>query len=180
MKAKEFVRQLLTEAKSNPRLCIVQLFGSDSGFVVSHAALASGQCSAALIPEVDFSLDDLFDNHIAPSLETKLRDDGSPYGIVLVAENAIPVDVEKYIDLEYVGLDKKEKAAIRKFQSQGRRVHGQTPDELRSGGLKVISKVLAEKIKSMPDRYWNDFRVFTNGSQFSGHHFRAEAGHPCC
>mgnify|MGYP003819029671 CR=1 FL=1 len=60
-KAKEFISQLDTEAKSNPRLCVVQLFGSDSGFVVSHAALASGVCKAALIPEVGFTMAKLSD-----------------------------------------------------------------------------------------------------------------------
>ena len=57
-KGREVIEHLSTEVQSNPRLCIVQLFGSDSGFVVSHAVLASatGHCLAALIPEVKFSM----------------------------------------------------------------------------------------------------------------------------
>src|SRR5512146_2388185 len=57
-KAREILAILDTEVKSNPRLCILQLFGSDSGFVVSHTVAASGsdQCDAALIPEVKFSM----------------------------------------------------------------------------------------------------------------------------
>ena len=63
-KAKEFAIHLHTEAKSNPRLCVMQLFGSDSGFVVSHAALASNVCDLALIPEVEFDTETIFRQHI--------------------------------------------------------------------------------------------------------------------
>jgi len=45
-----------------------------------------------------------------------------------MAETAIPTDCEDYIDEPYVGLDKSEKAAVRAFNRNGRRVHGQTPD----------------------------------------------------
>ncbi len=57
-RARELVEQIATEVTSNPRLGVVQLFGSDSGYVVSHAVLAAkkGICDAALIPEVDFSM----------------------------------------------------------------------------------------------------------------------------
>jgi 6-phosphofructokinase 1 len=162
-KAKEFVQHLITEAKSNPRLCIVQLFGSDSGFVVSHAALASGECSAALIPEADFSMKSLSD-HIRKELISKRRHaTQSPYGIIIAAETAIPWDVEQYLDDVEIGLEDDEKNAIRKFLANGRRVQGQTPDELRSGGLKIISRVLSNEIKKIPgDPYWKKFRVFTN------------------
>jgi 6-phosphofructokinase len=121
-KAKEFISQLDTEAKSNPRLCIVQLFGSDSGFVVSHAALASGVCRAALIPEVGFTMA-RFSQHIrrqlARDFDTKNRRlQQSPFGIILLAETAIPRDVEDYIDnpkYPEVKLDEEEKEAIRRF-----------------------------------------------------------------
>jgi 6-phosphofructokinase 1 len=121
-KAKEFIVQLNTEAKSNPRLCIVQLFGSDSGFVVSHAALASGACMAALIPEVNFTMQKLSEN-IRERMRQKYKnraDNGgqSPYGLVLLAETAIPQDVEDYIDnpnYPALGLEESEKEAIRKF-----------------------------------------------------------------
>jgi hypothetical protein len=47
-----------------------------------------------------------------------------------------------------------------------RRIHGQTPDELRTGGLKIVSRVLQSDIRNPAlmdnDPYWNDFRVFTN------------------
>ena len=48
---------------------------------------------------------------------------------------------------------------------RGRRVHGQTPDELRRGGLRVIVDVLQSDIRNpnlMPDEYWRHYRVFTS------------------
>ena len=123
-KAQEFIVQLNTEAKSNPRLCIVQLFGSDSGFVVSHAALASGACMAALIPEVNFTMRKL-SSDITKRMQKKYEDKDkemnrgqSPYGLVLLGETAIPQDVEDYIDnSDYpdLGLEEGEKEAIRRF-----------------------------------------------------------------
>jgi len=121
-KAKEFISQLDTEAKSNPRLCIAQLFGSDSGFVVSHAAFASGVCKAALIPEVEFAMRRL-SAYVRKTLELDYdnkhsRLGQSPNGIILLAETAIPKDIEKYIDSpDYpeLQLTEEEKEAIRRF-----------------------------------------------------------------
>ena len=123
-KAKEFILQLSTEARSNPRLCIAQLFGSDSGYLVSHAALASGACLAALVPEVNFTMKGL-SRHICDVLKDQLRatrtEDApgkSPHGVVLLGESAIPLDVEDYIDSDnYPGLilEEEEKQCIRKF-----------------------------------------------------------------
>jgi 6-phosphofructokinase len=101
-------------------LCIVQLFGSDSGFVVSHAALASGSCTAALIPEVDFSMERL-SKYLCGRLQKEqlaAKQYQSPYGIVLLAETAIPQDVEEYIDSPLypnLYLHEDERAAIREF-----------------------------------------------------------------
>jgi 6-phosphofructokinase 1 len=165
-KAREALQQLHTEATSNPRLCVVQLFGSDSGFVVSHAALASGVCDAALIPEVPFTMKKLAD-YITERLSKRFRPGAggqSPYGMIVMAETAVPQDAEDYLSDPEVDLDENEKAAIQAFVSKGCRVHGQTPDELRTGGLKVVSRVLQKRIREMKvdDAYWADFRVFTN------------------
>ena len=118
-RAKEAILQLNTEVKSNPRLCVVQLFGSDSGFVVSHAALASGVARAALIPEVNFSMRGL-SRYIREQLQRQQdeRRQQGPHGLILLAETAIPRDVEDYIDNpDYpdLGLEEKEKEAIRRF-----------------------------------------------------------------
>ena len=167
-KAKDFIIQLSTEAQSNPRLCIVQLFGSDSGFVVSHAALGSGVCDCVLIPEVPFSLAKLV-TYMKLKLDHRLRNNDaqgrSPWGMIIMAETAIPTDWRKYIDDENNGLSKDEKDAIEKFSLKGRRVSGQTSDHLRTGGLKMIKQVLQREICAQgdpTDPYWKNFRVFTN------------------
>src|SRR5690606_18459493 len=69
-KAREFIGYLAVETSSNPRVGIVQLFGSDSGFVVSHAVLASrtGICDFALIPESNYKLEVLI-----PKLKESLQ-----------------------------------------------------------------------------------------------------------
>lgn len=167
-RATELIKQLYTEAFCNPRLCIVQLYGSESGFMVSHAALASGVCDAALIPEVNFTMEKLAD-HVKQVLRRRFnrdnREDESPHGMILVAETSIPQDAEEFLEDEGIGLSKDEKDAIRHFLTNNRRVHGQTPDELRSGGLKIIEKVLEREIKTMKtetEDYWGSFRVFAN------------------
>jgi len=163
--ARKLVYNLHTEASSNPRLGIIQLFGSDSGFVVSHAALASGVCDVALIPEVPFSLRTISD-HVCELLRRRLSPNHGrrAYAIVLMAETAIPHDVEDYLDNPVAELSSQERAAVEKYLFDGRRVHGQTPDALRRAGLKIVSKVLEADIRQMKaaDPFWRDFRVFTN------------------
>ena len=103
-KAREILTILDTEVKSNPRLCLLQLFGSDSGFVVSHTVAASGsdQCDAALIPEVKFSLRDLARYLRRRMYERKSADPSVivPSGFVVMAETAIPTDAICYVDDE--------------------------------------------------------------------------------
>jgi 6-phosphofructokinase 1 len=164
-KAAANVLDLSVEIHSNPRLCVLQLFGSGSGFVVGHAVLSAGDrvCDAALIPEVEFSMACLGE-YIKNSLQKRFvkGDDGRrPYGMVVMSETAIPTDYMDYIDKDYVGLDKAEKEAIRTYVDNDRRVHGQTPDALRTGGLKIVSRVLEHKIQEQTG-YWKSFRVFTN------------------
>jgi 6-phosphofructokinase 1 len=169
-KAREVLVQLATETMSNPRLCIVQLFGSNSGFVVSHAALASGICDLILTPEVEFSVKGIsqyirerLSNRLHPQerLETALQ---RPYGLIVMAETAIPTDVEEYLDDRDIGLSDAEREAILLFRKNGCRVQGQTPDALRSAALKIVSAVLQRDINAdaADDEYWSGFRVFSN------------------
>jgi len=164
-KARETILNLHTEITSNPRLGIVQLFGSDSGFVASHAALASGVCDLVLIPEVHFSMRVISD-YIRNQLKKRFVFEagrGSPHALIVMAETAIPVDAEVYLDDEDVHLTKDEKKAVRTFLKNDMRVFGQTPDDLRSAGLKIVSRVLDRDIKGMQDNpYWKSFRVLTN------------------
>ena len=104
MNYRKFVETLHTEVQSNPRLGIMQLFGSDSGFVVSHAVLASsaGHATLALIPEIEFSAVGVA-HYLKKRLweaaasrpdrtQTPKSDRIPPHGLVIFAETAVPLD----------------------------------------------------------------------------------------
>jgi 6-phosphofructokinase 1 len=174
-RARELVEQIATEVTSNPRLGVVQLFGSDSGYVVSHAVLAAkkGICDAALIPEVDFSMLEL-----AKYLKTRMvkRAEGLrnqiPHGFVVMAETAIPTDALDFLDDPAIELSTDEKVAVRDFDEKRRagvRIEGQTNDALRTAGLKIVSRGLLELIRTgkvkVPDPVqpnWEKLRIVTN------------------
>ena len=170
-KARETIELIYTEVKSNPRLCVLQMFGSDSGFVVSHAILASaaGQCDLALIPEVSFSMIGIA-RYLKDIICRQKRT--IPYALVVMAETAIPVDVAFFLKDEenppgaglrdegltgeekrmieqfnpkWLGLEPEEAQAIREFDRRrwaGQRIEGQTSDELRRAGLKIVQRGL--------------------------------------
>jgi 6-phosphofructokinase 1 len=182
-KAREVIEHLITEVEANPRLCVAQLFGSDSGFVVSHAVLATRtkQCDVALIPEVKFTM-----KRLAAHMMEKMsgRPELIPRGLVVMAEAAIPLDAMDFINEaspNYIDIDlsESEKEAIRDFdalRNKGLPIQGQTNDALRSAGLKIVSRGLHEILRD-PNRrrelktkipgqrhqsYWNKLRTFTN------------------
>ena len=168
-KAREVTEHLSTETQSNPRLCVVQLFGSDSGFVVSHTVLASatGHCNAALIPEVKFSMKGLI-THLRRVLDNP--DGRPPHGIIVMAETAIPTDALEYIRDPKIALTEDEVGEIERFsrmRNVKRRIEGQTEDALRSAGLKIVSRGL---LNYLPERdparseqlSWELLRVVTN------------------
>lgn len=167
--AKGAVRQLYKEVTANPRVGVIQLFGSDSGFVVSHAALASGVCDLALIPESNFKMTKIV-KYVKDLLRSRFQagqDGKSPYCIILMAENAIPRDAEEYLNLPELGLIDIEKEAIKKLIKDGWRVYGKTPDALRKAGLKIVSGVLQKRINDVSEEdwrepYWKNFEVVTN------------------
>jgi 6-phosphofructokinase 1 len=139
----------------------MQLFGSDSGFVVSHAALASGVVTLALIPEIEFSMKQVCD-YLLERLEDLFEQGRSPYGVVVMSETAIPTDVHRYMHDPDVRLEDEERKEIENFIRQKRRVRGQTPDALRTGGLKIVSRVLQREMENSPYGHWQKLRVFTN------------------
>lgn len=174
--AREIIERLHTEVRSNPRLGIVQFFGSGSGFVVSHAVLAAatGHVTLALIPEMEFSvlgvaryikerLWESADPHNR-ELETPAApiNRSIPHGLIVMAETAIPLDALQCLGLtaeipkELEGFYRKatqkmreigspsetETRAIKDFFANGCRVQGQTADELRSLGMKLLNELL--------------------------------------
>lgn len=174
--AREIVERLHTEVRSNPRLGIVQFFGSGSGFVVSHAVLAAatGHTTLALIPEMDFSVLGVA-RYVKQRLWEAARpsnadltdpsapiDSRIPHGLIVMAETAVPLDAMECLGLEpapdehkifYEAVSQKvhasddEKSALRDFFDHGRRVQGQTSDNLRSLGIKILHAALPILIK---------------------------------
>jgi 6-phosphofructokinase 1 len=81
--ATKAINAIYADAKSTERICIMQLFGRDAGFVAAHASLASGQADAVLIPEVDFKIEPLIEY-----IQEKLVEQN--YALIVVAEGACP------------------------------------------------------------------------------------------
>ncbi len=105
-KASEFINTLTYELKSSPRIGILQLFGSFSGFVVSHAVLGSKSkiCDTALIPEISFSLNSL-KNYLDPHIKDYKK------SLIVMAETVFPDDIETAGDCD---LTKNEQEIINK------------------------------------------------------------------
>ncbi len=51
-KAAEIIRAMHTEASATRRVCVMELFGADSGFVAANAAMAAGCAALVLVPEM--------------------------------------------------------------------------------------------------------------------------------
>lgn len=80
-KATEIINILHTEAESNRRVCVIQLFGAKSGHVAANASLASGEVDAVLIPEEPFE-PRLISKHVAQRVNDK------KHAVVVMAEGA--------------------------------------------------------------------------------------------
>jgi 6-phosphofructokinase 1 len=147
-KAREFIEYLYVESKSNPRWGIVQLFGSNSGFVVSHAVLAckSDICNLAIIPEMKYNLRNVIEYIIANENEN---------GIIVLAETAVPSDIDDYLKKKEVKeiLTPAEKNAIKELGAGKKKIDLHVNDDLRSGVVKVIAWAVVNEAKK---------RVFIN------------------
>jgi len=80
-RATEIINVLHTEAESNRRVCVIQLFGAKSGHVAANASLASGDVDAVLIPEEDFEVELL-------SQYVKQRVAQFKHAVIVMAEGA--------------------------------------------------------------------------------------------
>jgi 6-phosphofructokinase 1 len=147
-KAREFIEYLYLESKSNPRWGIVQLFGSNSGFVVSHAVLAckSGICNLALIPEMDYNLANVVEF---------IQESNKENGIIVLAETAVPLDIANYLARAEVKkiLTDDEVNAITQHGKNKEKIDSHVDDDLRTGIVKIIAWAIKNEAKK---------RVFIN------------------
>jgi len=159
-KAREIINCLSTEVQSNPRICVLQLFGSVSGFVVSHAVLSShsGQCDVALIPEASFTIKALANKLLCKFMDHNGRVESTqlPLGMIVMAETAIPKDATDYES--EAGLTGEEVAALQEYLNQDTYLDGQTSDELRSAGLKLVVHGLKKELT----KHFEKVRIFSN------------------
>ncbi len=166
-KAREVISNLWTEIRSNPRVCVLQVFGSASGFVVSHAVLASQtHCDAALIPEVGFRLDALVDR-VAKRILDEQRT--VPYGFIVMAETAVPTDAAEHMNDRRIGLTDDEIKQLKDYlrlRASDRYAEGSAHDDLRSAALKLVSRGLElglkDRLRNNEAIHLNRLRVFTN------------------
>jgi len=92
--ATRVINTLHSEAEATRRICVVELFGAESGFVAANAALASGHVDAVLIPEEfkALTVDDAEQylvklvDHIGERVEDEDQRAHNPHAVVVVAE----------------------------------------------------------------------------------------------
>lgn len=87
---------LHVEAESTRRICIIEFFGAESGFVAAHASLASGRADLVLVPEMfldtngellpDDTTQALVDKLLGHIRDTIILRPGERHGIIVVAE----------------------------------------------------------------------------------------------
>jgi 6-phosphofructokinase 1 len=169
-KASEFINTMTYELKSNPRIGILQLFGSFSGFVVSHAVLGSKSkiCDCAIIPEISFSLHAL-KHHLEQKIGRYKK------SLIIIAETAYPHDLEKVkngfsrvlskeeidaldkaIEAYKIGCQKVRNSGMENQENirEGGRMEiqkefsGKTYKILSNALIKIIAEYLQEKLKT--------------------------------
>jgi 6-phosphofructokinase 1 len=102
---------LRSEAESTRRICLIELFGAESGFVAANAALASGHIDLVLIPEVFNQLDvdsvqAYLDNAIKHIEKRVQSEPHNPHAVVVVAEGVANALQEKAATLNGVAVTK--------------------------------------------------------------------------
>ena len=117
-KATEVINTLNAEAEATRRVCIIELFGAESGFVAANAALASGHVDLVLIPEEFKPLSsELSERALADYikyLQQRLqnpRDREKPHAVVVVAEGTAKILDQRGVKLGGQPIDKKNFAA---------------------------------------------------------------------
>jgi 6-phosphofructokinase 1 len=113
-KAAEVINTLNAEAESTRRVCLIELFGAESGFVAANATLASGHVDLVLIPEEFQSLTtescekalDIYLEYLKARVQNPRRRDERPHGVVVVAEGVAKILHAKNVKLAGVPIAK--------------------------------------------------------------------------
>ena len=85
----EALDRLHTTTEAHNRVMVVEVMGRHSGWIATYGGLAGG-ADLVLVPEVSFTLDDIC------AIVKKRQNIGRYFSIIVVAEGAIPKDVDSY------------------------------------------------------------------------------------
>jgi 6-phosphofructokinase 1 len=102
-KATEVVNTMHSEAESTRRVCIIELFGAESGFVAANAALASGHADLVLVPESFLPVSErqyepLLNGYIE-YLSRTVRDKERAHAVVVLAEGVAELLKQRRVTL---------------------------------------------------------------------------------
>lgn len=102
-KATEVINTMHWEAESTRRVCIIELFGAESGFVAANAALASGHVDLVLVPESFLLLSqeqyEASLNEYVDYLSRTVRDKDRAHAVVVLAEGVAELLKQKGVQL---------------------------------------------------------------------------------
>ena len=109
-KATEVINTLNAEAESTRRICLIELFGAESGFVAANASLASGHVDLVLIPEEFQSLppaacEKALNIYLNDLRERVPSGEGTPHFVVVLAEGVAKILKTKQVKLHGKSID---------------------------------------------------------------------------
>jgi len=109
-KASDLITEMYTEACATRRVCLIELFGADSGFVAANAAMASGRAMLVLVPEMFAGYESTAEIERAfetclEFLRDQVRHQPRTGGVVVVAEGVRKLFVKRGVKLNGKDVD---------------------------------------------------------------------------
>lgn len=113
--ATRVINTLQSDAEATRRICLIELFGAESGFVAANASEASGHVDAVLIPEVFLKLNKAqakeylceVIQHVKARVENRDEEGHNPHSVVVLGEGVGAVLEEKGITIGDCRVEKK-------------------------------------------------------------------------
>ena len=124
--ARQVILHMHTEVSSNPRVGIIQLFGSDSGFIASHAGYSTA-CDLVLIPEDPMTMNEIFSLSIKQEIDGQIwqrTNSAGPYAIVRNGGDCSACRCRGLCQRPARGPFRQGKEGSRRFYLNGRRFAG--------------------------------------------------------
>jgi len=90
--ATDAIDRISTTMRSHERIGVVEIMGRHAGWMTYIAGLAGG-ANVILIPEEPFDIEEVCE------VFRKRKEEGKPYGVVAVAEGALPKDMKDFVTL---------------------------------------------------------------------------------